>query len=167
PLRSAEAVDEDVVRLPRRHRRRDAGGTVRARRVGAGVVVASQGDLGAGPASAASHVEDSVVARVTPAGLDRRRARDGWGPLEDPLWRNPRAPAAAPLRAGAARRAAEGPALRGDDGRAAAAPGEGGGRRRGRGRGRRGGRGGARRGGRRRTGGRDGADGPALVRLVP
>src|SRR5204863_584133 len=52
PLRPAVAVDDDVVRLPRRHRRREAGGAVQTGRIGAGVVVAPGRHLG--PARAGS-----------------------------------------------------------------------------------------------------------------
>src|SRR5439155_1025576 len=60
PLRPAVAVDDDVVRLPRRHGRRETGGTVQAGRIRAGVVVASGRDLGPARAGAAPQVEHGV-----------------------------------------------------------------------------------------------------------
>src|SRR5207253_1265842 len=124
PLRAAVAVDDDEVRLPRRHRRREAGGTVQAGRIGAGVVVAPGRHLGPARAGAAPHVEHGVEGRAGAAGLDGRRARDRRRPLEDLLGGSARAAAAARQRARAAGRAAEGPSLGGEAGRAAAAPGE-------------------------------------------
>src|SRR5207302_432459 len=122
PLCPAVPVDDDEVRLPRGHRRRDAGGAEQATRVGARIVVAPGRHLGPARADAAAQVEDGVEARAGAARLDGRRARDRRRPLIDPLGRVPRAAAAARQRARAARRAAEGPARRGDDGRAAAVP---------------------------------------------
>src|SRR5204862_289834 len=114
----------DVVRLPRRHRRRETGGAVQTGRIGAGVVVAPGRHLGPARAGSAPQVEHGVEARAGAAGLDGRRARDRRGPLVDPLGGGPRATAAAPQRTRAAGRPAEGPSLSGEDGRAAAASGE-------------------------------------------
>src|SRR5438445_758077 len=124
PLRPAVPVDDDEVRLPRRHRRREAGGAIQTGRIGAGVVVATPRDLGPARAGAAPQVEHGVEGRAGAAGLDGRRARDRRRPLEDLLGGSARATAAAAQRARAAGRAAEGPSLGGEDGRAAAAPGE-------------------------------------------
>src|SRR5439155_25093207 len=88
PARAAEAVDHDVVGRPRRDRRRDPRGAEQAARIGAGVVVAL--DLGPGRAARRAQVEDAVVGRPAPAGLDRRRAGERGRPLEDLLRRGAR-----------------------------------------------------------------------------
>src|SRR5205823_7006308 len=118
PARAAEAVDYDVVGLPRRDRRRDPRGAEQAARIGAGVVVAL--DLGPGRAARRAQVEDAVVGRPAPAGLDRRRAGERGRPLEDLLRRGARAPAGAGQGARAAGGAAERPAAGGYDGRVVA-----------------------------------------------
>src|SRR5206468_2722933 len=70
PLCPAVPVDDDEVRLPRGHRRRDAGGAVQAGRVGARIVVAPGRDLGPARADPAPQVEDGVEARAGAARLD-------------------------------------------------------------------------------------------------
>src|SRR5439155_92478 len=85
PRRPAVPVDDDEVRLPRGHRRRDAGGAEQAGRVGAGVIVAPGRDLGPARAHPAPQVEDGVERGGRAARLDGRRARDRRGPLEDLL----------------------------------------------------------------------------------
>src|SRR5438552_357932 len=118
PARAAEAVDYDVVGRPRRDRRRDPRGAEQAARIGAGVVVAL--DLGPGRAARRAQVEDAVVGRPAPAGLDRRRAGERGRPLEDLLRRGARAPAGAGQGARAAGGGGERPAAGGDDGRVVA-----------------------------------------------
>src|SRR5207244_3545251 len=120
PLCPAVPVDDDVVRLPRGHRRREAGGAIQTGRIGAGVVVATPRDLGPARAGSAPQVEHGVECRGGAAGLDGRRPRDRRRPLEDLLGGSARATAAARQRARTAGRAAEGPSLGGDDGRAGA-----------------------------------------------
>src|SRR5205823_14723985 len=56
PARSAVPVDDDEIRLPRGHRRRDAGGAEQATRVDTRIVVAP--DLGPARAHSAAQVED-------------------------------------------------------------------------------------------------------------
>src|SRR5262249_48971353 len=87
--RVAEAIDDDVVGLARRHGRRHPRpaaqvvlvGTPTARGAAGRVVVA--GDLRATVAGAAPHVEDGVEVRLAAARLDDRGSGHGRRPLED------------------------------------------------------------------------------------
>src|SRR5205814_66520 len=114
--RAAVAVDDDEVGRPGRYVGGELRGADEARAVRAGVVITAARDLRPGTGRA-TDIEDRVEARAGAARLDRRRARDRRGPLEDPLGRGTRVAAAARLRTRAARRAAEGPPLGGDRGR--------------------------------------------------
>src|SRR5207247_4555327 len=69
PRRPGVPVHDDEVRLPRRHRRRDAGGAEQATRVGTRIVVAPGRDLGPARARPAAQVEDGVEARAGAARL--------------------------------------------------------------------------------------------------
>src|SRR5205814_10703444 len=68
--RSAVPVDDDEIRLPRGHRRRDAGGVEQATRVDTSVVVAPE--LGPARTRSAAHVDDVVEVRARTARLDGR-----------------------------------------------------------------------------------------------
>src|SRR5439155_996547 len=107
--RRGVAIDDDEVRLPRRHRRGEARGSEKARRVGARIIVTAAGKLAPRGTRAVADVEDRVEVRAGPAGLDRGCSGQVRGPLIDAL-RGAARPARPRLRAAPAGRAAEGAA---------------------------------------------------------